>query len=1037
MTTMYGRKEALAELIKKLDEPYSFTPIYGPEGMGKSTLLRIFYESLLKKNDLVVGYTHFRYREEPFSQLVASLLTSLHRRCYEKGEPDRFREILANLKTALGRLGSDRVIMALFGATVASLLEAGLKEIVRLLQPLAYGEQIFDAGFSLSAELSPDRMVSLVRILTQVMEDYKIVLIIDEIDDDTHWILENWTMDRLHIYLAQDAEWRIGGGMKLAPLSRSEVEEYIREAAPAFLYRYNKTSLAQLTEGIPFIIHELIKKNISAPTDMERISSRLTKKDYSPIKERLAGYDQQRQGILLQMAVLKYPLPLDKLARLLNYNEDKCLRFLQGFEDDLLLNRIYLEREDLFCFSSRGKQKAVLGFGEEGPGLISFHRQAADYFTQAISLPTLEEPSSFWTNLAAVLHHCQAAGEKEAAEFYGLALNKAHPWKDLSRHPYFASLESPLKIIIHYHLIKSGEEDISVLPKIIRDKEASEGLKVEYAKVLFCLAGQAGRERKIDRLREIVNLINDLFTENPQSRQISIIYAHTLTNACFDLGKEKEFKDLHTVINRLAHLAETNQDSEVIQILYAKSLAHTSQQLGGVKRMIHSVKDLAEDNPIAAYYYLNSLINLSFDLGRRNKVEDIQEIIQEIETLINKNPSFLEAKIAMAKVIANASLSLGRTGRFKELEYNLTLLASIYGTNKERREIAAIYGQTLTNAASDLGEAGEFNALQGVFDKIEALFQENPRINLIYGQALANACLDCGRQDQRKAMERYLSSLETLTQIFDPSYDKLKTIYAKALGWTVMISNKPENLYQMEDRLKCLNKLARKDKSSPEILTICRRIMFNLINYFGGLKQWEYLKMELTELEHLQEPYQEGEEIYLEALLNTVFFFGEAQRLDDMEEYLHVLQILAKREERAEDIYLKALVNACLYWGKNGRFSEMDAGLARLAEMAEKGRREAVRAYSSGLLNTSETLGKSGRFKELKKIREKIDILINKYPEEDWLKTIGAKILVNAYNDLQHEQKVIELNAVINEMEEMSRQYEEARIFLRELNFPL
>lgn len=1037
MTTMYGRKKALAELVKKLDEPYSFTPVYGPEGLGKSTLLRVFYESLLKKNDVVVGYTHFRYREEPFSKLFASLLTSLHRRCYEKGEPDQFREIFTKLKIALGRLGSDQVIMALFGAAIASLLEAGLKEIVRLLQPFAYREQIFDAAFSLSAELSPERMVSLVRIFIQVIEDYKIVFIIDEIDDDTPWILGNWTMDRLYIYLAQDAEWRVGGGMKLIPLSESEVEEYIKEGAPELLYRYNKTSLAELTEGIPFIINELVERKITAPTDIERISSKLTRKDYSPIKDILAGYDQQRQKILLQMAVLKYPLPLDRLARFLNYNEDKCLRLLQEFEDDLFLNRIYLERENLFWFSSQGRQKAVLDFGKEGPDLISFHRKAADYFAESISLPTLEEPSSFWANLAAIFHHSQAAGDKEAAEFYHIALNKSYPWKDLSTHPYFASLEGPLKMIVHYHLIRSGEEDISILQDIIKNKEASDRLKVEYAKVLFCLAGYAGKERNIKQLMDIVNLVKDISTENPRIRQIKIIYAHTLANASFDLGKEKEFKELHTVINRLAHLAEANQDSEVIRTLYAKSMTYTSQQLGGVKRMIHIVKDLARGNPIAAHYYLKSLINLSFDLERRKKVEDIQEIVQEIETLISEDPSFFEARIALAEVIANASLSLGRTGRFKELEYNLALLASIYDTAKEQREIAAIYGQALANAASDLGEAGEFKALQRVFDKMDSLFQENPQISFTYGQALANACLDCGKQDQKKAVERYLGSLETLTQIFDSSQHKIEALYAKALGWTIMISSRQENLHQIEDRLKRLNKLARKDKSSPEILTICRRIMFNLINYFGSLKQWEYLKMELTELENLQEPYLEGEEIYLDALLNTVFFFGEAQRLEDMEEYLGILQVMAKREEKAEDIYLKALVNVCFYLGKNGRFSEMEAGLTRLAEMTGKGRREAVMAYSYGLLNASETLGKSGRFKELKEVRQKIDLLMSRYPGEDWLKITCAKILVNAYNDLQREQQVIELNAVINEMEQMSRQHEEVRIFLRELNFPL
>lgn len=1038
MTTMYGRKDILSELIGKLDEPHSFTPVYGHEGIGKSTLLRAFYESLLKKEDVVVGYTQPRYSEQPFSNLLVSLLTNLHYRCYEKGGSGRLREIIANLKTALGQLGSDQAVMALFGTAISSLLQTGSKEVARLLEPFAYQGQI---NFAFSPELSLDRMVPLVRIFSQVIPGYKIVFIIDEIEDDTIWMPENWTMDRLHIYLAQDAEWKTGGGIKLPPLSDSEVETYIKEAAPELLYRYKKEHLARVTEGIPFIIHEIVKTKITTPTEIETISSKLVIKDYSLIKGALADYDQQRQEILLLMAVLKYPLPLENLAQLLNCKQNKLLNFLQEFEDDLFLNRLYLERENFFWFSSQEKQKAVLDFGKESVGLTSFHRKASDYFAGCVTLPTMEEYSSFRPNLAAAAYHYQVAGDKEAAEFYHLALSQRYPWKTLSAHPYLGSLKTPLKIIIYYYLIKTGQADLSIFQSLIQDKEASEELKVEYARVLFYLAIYAGHERKINRLMDIVNLIKKLSSENPHLYKIKVIYVHTLTNASFDLVREKEFKYLQIVITRLTYLAEANKDIEIINILYAKSLAYVSQQLGGVKTMIQTIKDLVEKNPKSVKVrvnYLYALVNLSFDLERKNKVEEIEEVRQEIETLAGKDLNFGEERIALAKIIANASLSLGRSGKFKELEDNLARLAAMSDQKNTwlKGEIMTIYGQTLANAASDFGKTAEFDHLERVIDKIKSLSKENPKLNFIYGQAMANACLDCGNRNKKKARERYQNTLETLTQIIGPSQEELKVLYVKTLVWNIMTLNKQKRIDQILTETDRLNKLLENAESSLEILTILRQTLFNLINYLGGLKQWEYLKKELTGLEKLQGPSGDGKRIYWQALFNTSFFLGQESRFDDMEAYLNILQTIAQREKEAKDICLGALINACFYLGKNGRFAEMNSYLTSLTQAAAQGETEAVRAYSYGLLNASETLGKAGRFEELKEVTQKMSALMSKYHEEELLKIIYAKILVNAYNDFSRSQKLIESNAVINEMEQMSMRYGKVKAFLRKLNFP-
>ena len=135
---MHQRREVLAKLIRKLDEPHSFTLISGREGTGKSTLLQTFHESLLKRRDVITGFVQSRYREEPKVKLLSSLLASLYFRCSEKRRPERFREILANLEVALGELRQDQVIVSLFQATAASLQQEGLMEIAQNLEGLLH-----------------------------------------------------------------------------------------------------------------------------------------------------------------------------------------------------------------------------------------------------------------------------------------------------------------------------------------------------------------------------------------------------------------------------------------------------------------------------------------------------------------------------------------------------------------------------------------------------------------------------------------------------------------------------------------------------------------------------------------------------------------------------------------------------------------------------------------------------------------------------------------------------------------------------------
>ena len=1022
---MHQRREVLAKLIRKLDEPHSFTLISGREQSGKSTLLQTFHESLLKRRDVITGFVQSRYREEPKVKLLSSLLASLYFRCSEKRKPERFREILANLEVALGELRQDQVIVSLFQATAASLQQEGLMEIAQNLEGFTTSkEQIFDLGIFLSKELTFDHLIRLVRILLQVIEDYKIVFIVDEADEREAWMNKDWGIERFHLYLAKDTEDQAEEGIKLATENTEFTEKEFLSSPSSYLSVTSVTSVA--------------KNENSYTIKLEPLE--ISPKDHPSTKKILASCNQEQQETLFTMAILKYPLPLPELAKLLDFKETKCLDLIREFEKSLLLKRVYMEGENLFCFASQEKQKAVLDFGRESLGLESFHIKAGAYFANSISLPTLEAPSSFWTNLSLSSYHYGQAKEKDPGQFYSLALSGPSCWKELLSHSYFASLETPFKIIIYYYLVREGSEDLSILQEAARNLE-NEKLKIEYAKALFYLANYAGREGKFDRLIELISRAREFLDKNPGIHQIRVIYAHALTNASFDLASGKKFEKLYVNIEQLARMAETNQNADEIKVLYTRALAHTSKQLGRTEAMISILRDLIKENPGAFYLKVNclkALVNLSFDLQLKDEGEEIKKIIEEMEALLEKDPDFTESRIALAKVIANLSLSLGREKKFKELENKLARLASM--TNQEesqrRPEMAIIYGQALSNAASDLGEALEFETLKIIVDRIRWVAWEYPVVNLIYARALSNASLDCGEASREEEREQYLSSLESLAQTSSPFAKKLKVVQAKALACAIMIFGQQKDFPRIGAKTKLLNKLGKEAKSK-EVLTICKQSLFNLTNYFGNLKEWENLKESLKELKDLENVLGEGQKSYLQALLNAILISGLGENFKQMEEYFHILQEEAKREGKVMDIYLKGLINACLCWGKAGRFDPLNLYLGRLSKACKEKRGDIIETYAYILLNTADALEKHGQHQELKEIIEKARLLMEGYPRQEMLKVTYAKILLNAYNNFSEKEELIEANLIINRIEEAATRHQEIKTFLKRYDFPL
>ena len=67
-----------------------------------------------------------------------------------------------------------------------------------------------------------DHLVTLVRVLVQVIEDYGIVFIIDEADEREAWMNKDWEIERFHLYLAKDTEELAEEGIKLKELKDLE-----------------------------------------------------------------------------------------------------------------------------------------------------------------------------------------------------------------------------------------------------------------------------------------------------------------------------------------------------------------------------------------------------------------------------------------------------------------------------------------------------------------------------------------------------------------------------------------------------------------------------------------------------------------------------------------------------------------------------------------------------------------------------------------------------------------------------------------------
>lgn len=1077
MIKCYGRKREIQVLELKKEGPPLL--VYGLPGIGKTTLLRKFYESLLKRERVIPGYVNLYPTLDPFSRLFAHQLINLFNQLNLKGKKNDLYDIAASIKSYLGNETQNKVLKNFLLHIRGHIISNGFYEVARLTDLLYNEEDIFELGLDLSLSLRTEQIIQTIRAFEMTLEDFQLVLILDDFDligqerGDLFKDLLSFKPKRTHLYLSLSKDSFEGlslearkeiSSLGLAPLDEKGLGEWIIKESPALLGNYSLEDIRQTTEGNPLFLCQWIKDGSKEKADPMGLVDRLLNK-----------YDQRKKQHLAKIALIRTPLSTPECARLLKIDESMSKHYLLGFEEDSLLKSAYLEREGVFCFDHPLKQERVVSILKKELDLDRFYQELASYFEDEIAYPGEENTTCFFRNICEVIYYYGLIKDKgketeEAYRFYhGLnSLLKKEEFcptlTELTKSSYFIGLKTRLKIILYQILAKCRLNDqalfkqtLNELSNFIQGYEDRSEFLVEYGKALFYLANQSSKYQRIRETDMVVWEFSSLLDRHPENEEIKIIFAYLLYNLIYDFSSASEFGGAKDTLNSLKSLMSKNSKIKEIKLIYAQALTIISSKLeeegdrlNASFKYLQELRSLSKSGEAEVLIeYSRALTNSSFYLGTKKSYEALNQLIKELDSLTKANPSIIEIKIEYAKALVNTSAALSEKGSFKESDNFIKALGTLTVKEGISEETKNVYLSSLFNLSSDLASAKRFKDSTDILGKIKELVLKEPgneEILLSYARTLYNLLYNLGKDEK---FANLISNLSILKELFDKHpHREIELIYIKSLFNAATDLANGKRYDRIKELLTTLEKMGRKGFRNPDSIEIYSSALFNSCGYLGESGQYEEMRKAIGLLKELvKKKGGRAEKIYLDALLNATVHLARAKNFEELSRVIKEIgglfdldsKLKTIPDQGREQVYIKALVNASAHLGKARHFDELEKTIEEAGKILEENSDDhQIRlAYLDILVNSVASLKNKDDLSSLLGIVEKLREIAENFPEDGPAAIAYTKSLLTLVDELEKRGKMAELNKVIATLENLSKENHRVLAFLKAIDFPL
>ncbi|MBU1487999.1 AAA family ATPase [bacterium] len=1062
MIKCYGRKREIQVLEFKKEGPPLL--VYGLPGIGKTTLLRRFYEGLLKREKVVPGYVNLYSGIEPFSRLFANQLINLFNRLNLKGKKNDLRDMAASIKSYLEKETQSRVLKNLLLHIREHIITNGLYEVVRLTDLLYNEEDIFELGIDLSLSLKTDQIIKIVKAFEMVLEDFQLVLILDDFDlirkerEDLFKELLSFKPERTHLYFSVskdnfdslDSEIRKSvTSLGLTPLDKNDLGEWIIKESPGLLIDHPLEDIHQRTKGTPLFLCQWIKGGLKEETDPMGLVDRL-----------LSRYDQRKKRYLAKIALIRSPLSTPECARLLKIDESMTKHYLLEFEEDSLLKSAYLEREGVFCFDHPLKQERVVSILKKEFDFNQLYQELAAYFEGEISYPAEENMTCFFRNMDETIYYYGLIKDRkreveEAYHFYqGLnALLKKEEFcpalTELTESSYFISLKTRLAIILYQLLAKCRLNDQALFKETLNELSKSRNeFLVEYSKALFYLANQTGKQQKIRETDMVIWSFSSLLGKHPENEEIKIVFAYLLYNLIYDYSSVSEFGGAKNTLNSLKSLMSKNPKLKEIKLIYAEALTTISSKLAQEGKFddsfiyLEDLKSLSLSKEAEFLVeYTRALANLSFYLGKKKKYEALNRTIKDLDGLTKAFPDIIEIKIEYAKALVNTSATLSEKGSFKESDNFIKALGILTVGGETTQEAKNVYLSSLFNLSSDLSSAKRFTDSIDILGKIKELVLKEPgneEILFSYARTRYNLLYDLGKNGK---FAKLISNLSILKELFcRHPHREIELIYIKSLFNAAADLACAKRYDRIKELLSTLEEMNTKGFGNPGSIEIYSRALFNFSSYLGESGQYEQMRKALGLLEKLWKKGEgTAEKIYLDALLNATVHLGRGKNFEELARVTKEIKGLFALDPKLKPIYAKALVNTSAHLGKAGHFDELKKIMEEARKMTEENfdDHQIKLAYLDILINSVASLRNKDDLSSLLEIIRILKKMSQDFPEDGPAAIAYTKSLLVLADELERRGEMIELNKLMATLENLSKENHRVLAFLKAIDFPL